>query len=114
MRRETLGEAVDRDGVSEAFMALAGMLERRGHVPFKDKVITEKVGAWTVVLNGTSSVLHNAGPPDSMGCPDLPPVHAAIFYNGWLAGEVSPASGWFVAGEGAYESAFIEAMAAMP
>lgn len=106
---ETLGEAVDRDGVSEAFLAMAQMLTRRGRAPVKDKVVTEKVGRWTVVMNGKLERV-SVEPEGTLGCDNIPACHAAIFYNGWLAGLLSPAGGWIAAGEAADESTFIEAM----
>jgi hypothetical protein len=109
----TIGEQVDKTGISEAFVAMAELMQARGHAPVKGKVVTETVGPWAVVLNGTDAPIH-AEPEGSMGCPDVAPVHAAIFYNGWLAGVLSPAGGWIAAGEGANESTFIEDMKARP
>lgn len=108
MSPRTLGEAVEQDGASEAFIAAAEMLCRRSGDVLKGKVRTETVDPWIVVCNGTMEAV-KVEPEGTMGA-DLPPVHLAVFYNGWLADILNPAGGWFAAGEGANEDNFIEAM----
>jgi hypothetical protein len=105
---ETLGQAVDRKGVSEAFMAAAEMFCRLSGDVLKGKVHEHRFGPWHVLLNGTTEPVP-FNPPDSMGAGDVPPIHCAVLYNGWLAGDFSPAGGWITAGEGANESTFIAA-----
>lgn len=97
--------------ISEAFLAMASMFERRGRVPLKGKLVTETCGPWQVCMNGTPETIR-VDPPDSMGCDEVPPVHAAIFFNGWLAGVLSPFGGWIAAGEAANEATFTAAMEA--
>jgi hypothetical protein len=106
----TIGEEVDKHGVSEAYIAIAEALIRRGLTPIKGRVVTETFGPWVVCVNGTDKPV-DVEPTGSMGCKALPPVHAALFYNGWLAGEINPAGGWIAAHpEGANERTFIEAL----
>ena len=106
---ETLGEAVDKHGVAAAFDAVCSAFIRRGLAPVKGKVVQETFGSWLVVMNGTREPV-SGEPSGTMGYRDLPPVHAALFYNGWFAGEINPAGGWIAAGEAANEQTFISAM----
>jgi len=109
VKRMTIGEQVDKHGMSEAFLAVADAFLRRDVAPIKDKIVTETFGKWIVCVNGTRETV-KAEPEGTMGCNEVPPVHAALFYNGWLAGLISPAGGWIAAGEGANEATFIEAI----
>jgi hypothetical protein len=106
---ETLGEAVDKRGVAAAFDAICNAFIQRGLAPVKDKVTGAAFGPWLVVVNGTQEPV-SGKPSGTMGYKDLPPVHAALFYNGWLAGEINPAGGWIAAGECANEDTFISAL----
>jgi hypothetical protein len=94
---------------TEAFMAIAEMLGRRGHAPLKGKLITETVGPWVVCLNAQAAPA-SVALDGTMGCEDVPPHHAVIFFNGWLAGTLSPFDGWIAAGEAANEDSFIKAV----
>ena len=104
----TLGEAVDQHGVSGAFLAAAGMFARLSGAVLKGKAHEHKFGPWHVLLNGTTEPV-KFDPPDTMGAGDVLPISCAVLYNGWLAGTFDPAGGWFAAGEGANEDAFIAA-----
>ena len=61
---------------------------------------------WWISLNG-----HKETIKDSHGA-EVPGFHAAIEYNGWPAGIISPIGGIIAAGEGANEHNFIEALKA--
>lgn len=65
---------------------------------------------WSFAVNGTSlpQTVESFG---TMGA-EIPPFHAAIWWNGWLAGIVSPFSGSMVAHpdhDGANETHFLRA-----
>lgn len=64
---------------------------------------------WHVVVNRcpTTQAYERDG---LMGISQLEPYQAAVFFNGWLAGLLSPFDGEFAAGSGANEDSFIEAL----
>jgi hypothetical protein len=61
---------------------------------------------WWISLNGHKETIKNS---DDF---DVPPFHAAIKYNGWPAGLISPAGGVIAAGSRANENTFIAALEA--
>lgn len=63
---------------------------------------------WTIAINGKVDAVRVEIEGD-MGA-TIPPFEAAVFYNGWLAGLLSPVEGIIVAGEGANEDTFIVAL----
>ena len=64
---------------------------------------------WTVAVNG-QNVLQRVDPMHHMSIDDLLPYHAAVWFNGWLAGIFSPAGGTFAAGTAANEETFAAAI----
>lgn len=57
-------------------------------------------GGWTFIVNGNETAL-NINAPDRMQV-TVQPFHAVFWFRGWLAGDVLPmAGGWLAAGEGA-------------
>lgn len=78
--------------------------------PLKGKTWILKIDErWSFALNGMDKEQELSPGPETMGC-NVPPYHAAIFYNGWLAGLLSPTGGAIAAGEGANEANLIEAL----
>lgn len=65
---------------------------------------------WIIAVNGTKQTVESR-PEGTMGA-DIPPVHAAVWYNGWLASLMTPSGGCFAAGSAANEDTFIEALTA--
>ena len=63
---------------------------------------------WTIAVNGHSKKI-KCDPEGTMGA-DIPPYSAAVWWNGWLAGLISPGGGTIAAGELANEDTFIEAL----
>lgn len=61
---------------------------------------------WWIAMNG-----HKTPTKDSHGF-EVPPFHAAVEYNGWPAGIISPAGGIIAAGSCANENTFIAALEA--
>jgi len=99
---------VSNTSVSVAYYEACSFMERRGHAPFAGKLLTERVGPWTLCLNGTKETVEMK-PEGSMGwC--VGPFSVAVFYLGWAAGELARNGGWFAAGSEANEAAFIAAM----
>lgn len=64
---------------------------------------------WKFAINGKDKPVE-VSIPDSMGIESLEPFHMAIFFNGWLAGLLTPAGGTMCAGEAANEDSFIAAV----
>ncbi len=64
---------------------------------------------WTIAING-QPVAMAVEIDQTMGVAALEPYHAAVWYNGWLAGIFSPAGGVFAAGSGANEETFAAAI----
>jgi hypothetical protein len=57
-------------------------------------------GGWTFVVNGNETSL-KINAPDKMPI-TIQPFHAVFWYHGWIAGDVLPmAGGWLAAGSGA-------------
>jgi len=65
---------------------------------------------WTVVVNGQSEP-REVKPEESMGA-TIRPFEAAVFFNGWLAGIMSPFDGAIADGEAANEDTLIKAIEA--
>lgn len=64
---------------------------------------------WRVAVNPHKEPQDVPPRDDCMGA-TVPYAHAAVWFNGWLAGLFSPAGGAIAAGEGANEGALIEAL----
>ena len=69
---------------------------------------------WTVAVNGQDRscgvYFTNDNMPRHMDLDDLPRYHAAVWFNGWLAGIFSPVGGTFAAGTAANEETFAAAI----
>lgn len=63
---------------------------------------------WQIAVNGTDKPML-AQPEGSMGV-TIEPYHMAVFFNGWLAGLLTPRDGTFVCGAAGNEDAFIAAL----
>jgi len=63
---------------------------------------------WTFAINGKDETLE-VRPDETMGA-RLKFGHAAIWFNGWLAGIITPYGGEFAAGSAANEDTFIAAL----
>jgi hypothetical protein len=63
---------------------------------------------WTIAINGQETK-QRIEPTGAMAA-DVPPYYAAVWYNGWLAGLLTPFDGILAAGEAANEDTLIEAM----
>lgn len=64
--------------------------------------------AWQFAINGTDEE-QDVTPDEAMKA-TIPPYHAAVWYNGWVAGLMHPMGGTMMAGAGANEDAFIAVM----
>jgi hypothetical protein len=67
---------------------------------------------WSVWINGRGEprkIVGAAAQSMADGC-EVPAYHAALFFNGWLAGFISPYGGTIACGEAANEDTFIEAV----
>lgn len=96
--------------LSEAFneiASLAAALKVPGIATLPGRVWTHRVDEhWTVSINANAEEA-NVSPEGTMGA-DVPAFHAAVWWNGWLAGLLSPYGGEFAAHpEGANEDRFI-------
>lgn len=65
---------------------------------------------WTFAVNGTGKEVSVDLGPDSMGIDKLADFHAAIWFNGWLAGIINPVDGTMCSGEAGNEDNFIKAV----
>ncbi len=104
---------VDKIEVGEAFHLIVQLYDATDGSPLNeyDGAWVYRIdGSWTVAINGHDSAVH-VGPDKSMDF-DLPPYHMAVWYNGWIAGLVTPDGGSMAAGEGANEDTLIEALKA--
>lgn len=63
---------------------------------------------WEVATNGHDKPI-DVEPPGCMKA-TIDPYHTAVWYNGWLAGLMTPFGGIIAAGEGANEDTFIAAL----
>lgn len=64
---------------------------------------------WEVAVNGWQETVNVPMTDDCMGA-ELPPFHMAVWYNGFLAGLMTPFQGVIAAGEGANEDTLIAAI----
>lgn len=62
---------------------------------------------WTIAMNGTNNPVDVDLGEGSMGITNLKPVEMAIWFNGWLAGILTPVDGVICAGEAGNEDNFI-------
>lgn len=60
---------------------------------------------WIIAVNGKQT-RQEVIPQGTMGA-TIEPYHMAVWCNGWLAGIISPAGGWFASGDAANEDNFI-------
>ena len=67
---------------------------------------------WRVAVNGQKGVLGIPSTDTHMGITELPSYHLAVWFNGWLAGMMSPFEGVIAYGEAANEDTFIAAIEA--
>ena len=80
--------------------------------------ICDLPGAWEQEIDDSWYVAVNAHKHAVTVMPEggmeasVPPYHAAVWFNGWLAGLVSAHGGTIAAGELANESSFIDAVKA--
>lgn len=95
--------------VCEAFVQACETACHGNDTPLKGRVADFTRGGWRVVINGTEADHEVALSDECMGA-TVPPVHMAVFWNGWLAGILNPAGGVLAAGEAANEDTFIAAM----
>lgn len=65
---------------------------------------------WTIAVNAHERTVHVA--PAGMMAIDVPPFDIAVWFDGWLAGQFSPAGGWFASGEAGNAQAFMAALGA--
>lgn len=94
--------------VSEAFDAIVGLALALGAAP-----LNRYPGAWEHQVDPTWKIAVNAHwEPATVDGLVIPGFHAAIWYNGWPAGLLSPRGGVIAAGEGANEDSFIAALCA--
>lgn len=94
--------------VSEAFDKIAALALKTGVKDLRSLWLHKVDEKWTVAINGADEALR-AEPEGMMGA-TIEPFNAAVWYNGWLAGSLSPLEGIFAAGSGANEDSFIEAL----
>lgn len=96
---------------SAAFDAIAVLCIATGNAPIKGKVWEFVVDdQWQFAVNGTGTTATPKAAEGRMDAPALRRYECVIWYNGFLAGIIDPRSGVIVAGEGANEDAFIDAI----
>lgn len=82
-RSETMGEAVDRQGVPEIFALIVSLAEADGRIPVGPWWVRDLVDGWTLRVNSQKET-HEG----------VPPYHALIEHGSSLAmALVSPAGG---------------------
>ena len=100
-------------GVPEVLYAAAAYAESIGVSKINELPgawIAEVDDQWTLAMNGHRNPV--AVEPDGcMAVDDLAPFTLAVWFNGWLAGFVTPTGGTIAAGELANEDSFIAALA---
>lgn len=93
----------------ECFDLIIQVAEAEGAAPLKGRVWTCRIDeSWTIAINGFSIPV-NVKPKGAMKI-KVPPVNAAVWFNGWLAGLLTPYEGTIAAGELANEETFIAAL----
>jgi len=102
--------------VTEVFSVLMGAPDSWMPVGYHDKVMTKRFpdyrggSQWTMIVNanGEPRAVEEAGFKV-----DVPPITAAVFWNGWLAGFVDPWGGVIAAHpDGANEDTFLRSLKA--
>lgn len=81
-----------------------------GAAPISDVWMHQLDEDWWIAINGGGQAAE-AAPPDAMSA-TIEPYHMAVWYNGWLAGLLSPTGGVLAAGRGANEATFTAALKA--
>ena len=93
----------------ESILILADALAVRDIAEMPGAWIYKVDDAWTVAVNGQTDVV--TVEPNGCMSLDLAPFDFAVFFNGWLAGIMSPNSdGVFASGTGANPQEFAEAV----
>jgi hypothetical protein len=64
---------------------------------------------WEVAVNASAEQVTVPTTSERMGA-DIPRFHVAVWYNGWLAGLMTPFDGVIAAGEGANEETLLAAL----
>ncbi len=95
--------------ISKAFDLISEIIIAEGNYPLRDKTWERRIDeSWEVAVNGTfDDVEFKSEDGMKVNCP---PFHAAIFFNGFLAGLLNPFEGTIVVGEAANEDTLIEAL----
>lgn len=75
---------------------------------FSEPWVCEVGASWIVAVNGTKEQ-HRVQPDGCMEVP-LEPFNFAFWFNGWLAGLMTPAGGSFAAGSAANQESFAAAV----
>jgi len=81
----------------EIFPAICDLHEAEGLPPLNVLGVWQRPlpGGWYMAMNGSKADVE-VTPPDGMSA-RVPPYHAALWFNGWLAGLVHPLEGGFLA-----------------
>jgi hypothetical protein len=98
--------------VSEAFLLAVELSIQLGAENIKDlpgAYVCKVDEHWTFAINGTDRNVE-VNIKGSMGIGELEPCHMAIWFNGWLAGLLSPKDGVICAGPAGNEDNFIAAL----
>lgn len=95
--------------ITEVFCAVMDLHQRLGLPSIKDMGGSwerDVDGRWFIAINGPEA--RSLGPDEWKL--DLPPWHMGVWFNGWLAGILTPAGGTLAAGALANEETLIEAL----
>lgn len=99
--------------MSEAFMKTIEVLEKEGHnslTELPDKIWIKKLDDnWTFAIHANKDEKREIEPEGCMKC-DAKAGELIVWWNGWIAGILTPFNGVLAAGELANENTFIEAL----